>query len=272
MKNIYSLFCVIAVGISPIFAQIDQDIGSTDFARNTTPNVLNMHIAGGDYAYEDNLYIYFWEGATTGYDIELESIKWYSINDDATMIWSIAEDGTELAINAMPLSCLYDGMTSIPIHFQCGYDNEYTLTFGGMDGFEFPTEFWLEDKSTEDEWFSVNRDNDTYTFQGSVSDSSINRFVMHFLDPTGIEENIPEIDPENKVTIYAANNYAYIQNNTNEFIREIQVFDLVGNEILRNKNISGILNKYYISGHTGYYFIKVITTTNIYSRKIFIGQ
>ena len=62
MKNIYSLFCVIAVSISPIFAQIDQDIGSTDFVRNTTPNVLNMHVAGGDYGYEDNLYIYFWEG------------------------------------------------------------------------------------------------------------------------------------------------------------------------------------------------------------------
>jgi len=271
MKNIYSLFCGLVVVFTSLYAQ-NESVLKKDISVRDNPNVIKVNITGGEYGYTDELYIYFKEGATPGYDVEMESIKWYSIYPDATMIWSIADDGAELAINAMPLSCLYDGMTSIPIHFQCGYDEEYTLTFDEMESFEFPTEFWLEDQLTESDWFSVNRDNNTYTFQGYVSDSSINRFVMHFLDPTGIEGNPTEFDLEKKVNIYAANNYAYIQNNTNEFIREILVFDLVGNEILRSKNVSEILNKYYISGHTGYYFIKVITTANIYSKKIFIGQ
>ncbi len=211
------------------------------------------------------------DGATTGYDEELESIKWYSINSDATMIWSIASDETELAINAMPLSCLYDGMTSIPIHFQCGYDDEYTLTFSGMDGFEYPTEFWLEDLSTGEDWFSINRDVASYTFQGYVSDSSINRFVMHFLDPTGTDE-LPEILPDKQMKIYASQYYAYIQNNSSEFIKEIEVFDLVGNEVPIRDQSFGVLNKYYVSSQTGYYFIKVITDKNIYTKKVFIGQ
>jgi hypothetical protein len=272
MKNIYVLSCAIAVAISPLLAQQGSINVPKDFIRSTTPNVLSIHVAGGDYGYQDNLYIYYWDGATTGYDEELESIKWYSINDDATMIWSIATDDTELAINAMPLHCLYNGMTSIPIHFQCGYDNEYTLSFSGMDGFEFPTEFWLEDLCTEADWFSVNRDTDTYTFSGCVSDSAINRFVMHFMDPTGIEINPFDIQPENEIRIRASANYAIIETEHPELIKGIEIFDLVGNEIYTGHPDIQNLNKIYVSSQHGYYFVKVITKNHIFTKKIFIGQ
>lgn len=269
MKNIYALSCVIAVAISPILAQQGSINVPKGFIRSTTPNVLNIHVAGGDYGYEDNLYIYYWDGATTGYDEELESIKWYSINDDATMIWSIASDETELAINAMPLHCLFNGLTSIPIHFQCGYDNEYTLTFSGMDGFEYPTEFWLEDLCTDDDWFSVSRDSDTYTFSGFVSDSSINRFVMHFMDPTGIEI---KPNPADEMRIYATSNYANIETNHPELIRNIEIFDLVGNEIYKGRAGNDKLQKIYVSSQHGYYFVKVLTSNHVFTKKIFIGH
>jgi len=166
MKNIYTLFCGIAVVILPLML-FAQNSGSELFNEKVSgrdaPNLIVVHVDGGDYGYQDDLYIRFMEGATPNYDIELEAIKWYSINPDATMIWSIAEDGTELAINAMPLSCLYNGCTSIPIHFQCGYDDEYTLTFSGMDTFEYPTEFWLEDMNTDGNWISVNNESFTYS-------------------------------------------------------------------------------------------------------------
>ena len=273
MKNIYALFCVCAVIISSSFA---QDAGS-EFIQKTSlrmdvPNLLSIHVAGGDQGFQDILYVRFMEGATTGYDIELESEKWYSISPDATMIWSIADDGTELAINAMPLSCLYDGMTSIPIHFQCGYDDEYTLTFSGMDGFEYPTEFWLEDLCTENDWLSINRDTDTYTFSGCVSDSAINRFVMHFMDPTGIEINPFKIQPENDIRIRASANYAIIETEHPELIKGIEIFDLVGNEIYAGHPDIQNLNKIYVSSQHGYYFVKVITGNHIFTKKIFIGQ
>ncbi|MCB2208655.1 MAG: T9SS type A sorting domain-containing protein [Bacteroidetes bacterium] len=272
MKNIYALSCAIAVAISPILAQQGSVNVPKDFIRSTTPNVLNMHVAGGDYGYQDNLYIYYWEGATTGYDEEFESIKWYSINDDATMIWSIASDETELAINAMPLHCLYSGLTSIPIHFQCGYDEQYTLTFSGMDDFEYPTEFWLEDLCTDDGWFSINRDSDTYTFSGCVNDSTINRFVMHFMDPTGIETNPFNTNPVYEVQIYASANSVIIETEHPELIRGVEIFDLVGNEIYAGHPDIQNLNKIYVSSQHGYYFVKVITNSHIFTKKIFIGK
>ena len=268
MKNIYTLFCGIAVVIFPLmlFAQNGLDAGYKGSPARDTPNVLNVHIAGGNYNYEDNLYIYFWEGATPGYDEELESIKWYSINPDATMIWSIADDGTELAINAMPLSCLYNGCTDIPVHFQCGYDNEYTLTFSGMDTFEYPTEFWIEDLNAPSNWINVNSEMDTYTFTGYVSDSSFNRFVIHFMDPTGVNQSTAK-----HPRIYAAAQSVIIETEVPETIKDIQIFDLIGNEVNAKHGDFNGRNKLFVSGRVGYYFVKVDAGRSIYTQKIFIG-
>ena len=272
MKNFYTLFCVIAVIVSSSFAQNPKtELFSKNMSARDVSNLLVVHVDGGDYGYQDDLYIRFMEGATTGYDIELESIKWYSINEDATMIWSIAEDGTELAINAMPLSCLYDGGTDIPVHFQCGYEAEYTLTFSGMNTFEYPTEFWIEDLKNQSTWYSINNDTYTYAFTGQVSDSSINRFVIHFMDPTGVRPNLFEAPAENKIKIYASAQYAVIETDTPDVIRGIQIFDLVGNEIYKKKGTFEKLSRLHISGHIGYYFVKVVATTGVYSQKIFIG-
>lgn len=270
MKNIYPLICFIAVYALPVQAQniANDQIG---LMRNTTPNVLHMHVAGGDYGYQDNLYIYFWEGATTGYDVEIEAIKWYSINEDATMIWSIATDEIELAINAMPLHCLYNGMTSIPIHFQCGYDGEYTFSFDGFDSFEYPTEFWLQDLTREDDWLNINSENNTITIQGHVSDANSDRFVMHFMDPTGIESNPFKPNSKDEIKIYSSSNRVFVACERPENIKGIYIYDLTGNEIQEIKSGFNVLNTYDISYQTGYYFIKVITGEDMYSQKVFIG-
>ncbi|MCB2209092.1 MAG: T9SS type A sorting domain-containing protein [Bacteroidetes bacterium] len=270
MKNMYPLICLIVLSTSAIQAQYTTD-NQIEFSRNTTPNVLHMHVAGGDYGYQDNLYIYFWEGATTGYDVEIEAIKWYSINEDATMIWSIASDDTELAINAMPLSCLYNGMTSIPIHFQCGYDGEYTFTFDGFDNFEYPTEFWLQDLTREDDWLNINNENNSFTIQGYASDANYDRFVMHFMDPTGIESNPFDSNTKDGIKIYSSSNRVFVACKNPENIKGIYIYDLTGNEIQTINSHFNVLNTYDISCQMGYYFIKVVTKNDIYSQKVFIG-
>jgi hypothetical protein len=259
MKNIYLLFCGLAVAFSSLYAQ-------NEHVSRDNPNVLKMAITGGDYGYADELFIYFIEGATPNYDVEMESIKWYSIYPDATMIWSIAGDGTELAINAMPLSCLYNGCTDIPVHFQCGYDDEYSLTFSGMDTFEYPTEFWIEDLNDPSNWINVNNEMDTYTFTGYVSDSSFNRFVIHFMDPTGITPGTVK-----RPRIYAAAQSVVIETEAPETIKDIQIFDLVGNEVNVKHGNFDKRNKLYVSGQIGYYFVKVDAGKNVYTQKIFIG-
>jgi len=272
MKNICIFICFIAVSVFPIQAQYSTANNQIDLMRNTTPNVLHMHVAGGDYGYQDNLYIYFWEGATTGYDVEIEAIKWYSINEDATMIWSTATDETELAINAMPLYCLYNGITSIPIHFQCGYDAEYTFTFDGFDSFEYPTEFWLQDLTKEDDWLCITSENNTITFQGHVSDTNSDRFVIHFMDPTGVESNPIESNNKDEIKIYSSSNRVFVECERPENIKGIYIYDLTGKEIKKLTSNFNVLNTYDISYQMGYYFIKVITDKeDIYSQKVFLG-
>jgi len=260
---------MICIASTAITQNLNADLLDNRFQTREAPNLISVHVEGGNYTSADNLCIYFLEGATFGYDVEFEMVKWYSNNSDATMIWSIAEDGTELSVNALPISCLYDGMTSIPIHFQCGYDEEYTLTFGGMDDFEFPTEFWLEDLCTEADWFSVNRDNDTYTFSGCVSDSSINRFMMHFLDPTSIKTN-PQI--ESGIEIYSFGNEVFIKNKFDEKIKYIYTYDLMGREIYKGNARQQTLNKIKVANSTAYYVVKVLTDKNTYSQKVFINN
>ncbi len=265
MKNIYTLFCGMAVVTFLLFSQNTELLGQ-DIPARDNPNVLKITVTGGDYGYVDEMYIYFIEGATWGYDQEMEAVKWYSIYPDATMIWSIAGDGTELAINAMPLSCLYSGCTDIPMHFQCGYEDEYTLTFSDMDTFEYPTEFWIEDLNDPSNWINVNSEMDTYTFTGYVSDSSYNRFVIHFMDPTGVVPGTVK-NPE----IYASAQHAIIETEHPEIIKSVRIYDLTGNEICRKQGRFEKRNELSVSAHTGYYFVKVETVRGVYSQKRFIG-
>ncbi|MEJ2596642.1 MAG: hypothetical protein P8100_16295, partial [bacterium] len=76
---------------------------TTSFLKEQPLNVLSAKVEGGETGFRDELYIRFAEGATANYDEEIEAVKWYSMHDDATMIYSVAEDETELAINVLPL-------------------------------------------------------------------------------------------------------------------------------------------------------------------------
>ena len=221
------------------------------------PNVMHIFVDGGDYGYADNAYVAFIEGATVNYDVEIEAIKWYSINEDATMIWTLAEDSTELAIQALPLHFLYSGLRSVPLHFQCGYENEYRFLFDGFDSFEYPTEFWLEDVVDGNEWISITPDNNEYIFTGYISDEFLNRFFVHFLDPTNIKDK--EID--NK--IYSSRNRIFLENIE---YQDVKIYNMSGEEIQVNK----YSNTLTINNETGYYVVKLIMDNNIYSKVVFI--
>ena len=62
------------------------------------------------------------------------------------MIRSIAEDGTELAINVLDEKKYYqEEVISVPVHFQCGYECEYTFNFADIESFDPGAEILLED-------------------------------------------------------------------------------------------------------------------------------
>jgi len=248
--------------------QISDKSHSNDPFREIQTNLLTLKVEGGTMEYEDELYIRFTENATEGFDKEIESKKWNSINSEATMIRSIAEDETELAINCLPIVDLNTTMTTVPVHFECGENTEYTFTFNGIESFDWGTEVWLEDVQLGNRWTSISLDGFQYQFTGS-HDDPIDRFNVHFFGPTYIPEDEATIE-NNSFKIYASKNHAYILNNTQEVIKNVSILNLMGQTIYQGKLPQQTLNKIYVSGQTGYYVVHVETNKNTYAEKVLI--
>ncbi len=239
---------------------------SSDAFRDILPNMLTMNVSGGDMGYSDELIVRFTEDATNGYDVNLDAEKWNSMYDDATMIRSIAEDGSELAINALPLEGLQGDMVSVPVNFQCGYTAQYTFDFEGIDSFEAGNEVWLEDKKDNDKWIYLNN-NPHYTFTATSYEPN-DRFIIHFFGPTSINDK-----DEAKVDIYSWRQYAYIKNVTNEKIKKVSIYNMAGSLVSEREVPNGQkLSKIWVSDHMAYYIVQVITESGVYTNKILITK
>ncbi|MCB2208372.1 MAG: T9SS type A sorting domain-containing protein [Bacteroidetes bacterium] len=249
---------------------------STDAFRELITNRLKLEVYGGEYGFKDELYVMFLPEATMGYDNNLEAKKWESYSSGATMIRSIADDGTELAINALDAKKYYqEEVVSVPVHFQCGYDGTYTFDFSGMDSFDPGAEIWLEDKQInqnnigERSSVKIAEDHHMYSFTASPDDAH-DRFVIHFFGPSYLPNAVDENSAADKVKIYSSGNSVYILNNSNEEIKEMSVYNMLGQEILRSKVPIQELNKIDVNMTTGYYAVRVLTDKNVYSEKVFI--
>ncbi len=239
---------------------------SSDAFRETLPNMLTMKVHGGSMGYSDELIVRFTDDATNGYDVNLDGEKWNSMYDDATMIRSIAEDGSELAINALPLEGLQGDMVSVPVNFQCGYTAQYTFDFEGIDSFEAGNEVWLEDKKDNDKWIYLNN-NPHYTFTATSYEPN-DRFIIHFFGPTSINNK-----DEAKVDIYSWRQYAYIKNVTNEKIKKVSIYNMAGSLVSEREIPDGQkLSKIWVSDHMAYYVVQVITESGVYTNKILITK
>ena len=233
--------------------------------RDVNPNELTMKVSGGDYGFKDELVVRFVEDATFGYDPAIDAYKMNSMYDDATQIESIAEDGSELSINFLPVDGLSGDMVSVPVHFQCGYSGEFTFDFKGIETFENQNEIWLEDKKDNDSWIYLNN-NPHYTFT-AVTYEPHDRFILHFFGPTGIDEN----SVDNPVDIYSYRQYVYIKKNEpNEVIKKVSVYNINGEDLFSKRVPDQPVNKLWVSEQVGYYLVRVITDKNSYTGKVFI--
>jgi hypothetical protein len=235
--------------------------------REVFPNLLNVSVEGGSHGFKDKLYIRFGPEATTYYDEEIEALKWRSISDWATMIYSIAGDDSTLAVNVLPDDNLGNVMISVPVHFECGENAEYTFTFEGLDSFNGDVEIWLEDLQTEI-WNSITPGHNEYVFNASPSVIK-HRFNIHFFGPTSIFEDQTNIGDKD-IKIYSSGNHAFVLNNSNEIINNVAIHNLMGHTIYNGKLPHQTLNKIFVSGQTGYYVVSVETNKNIYTEKVLI--
>lgn len=232
-------------------------------SQEIIPNLLRLR-ALSDYS-QDELIIYFSEGASSGYD-ENDAIRWASLYDWSMEVGSVAGDGIEMAINAMPE--INSQIYTIPLNFKCGNNGSHSFEFTDLESFDSGTEIFLEDKLIGGNWINVIT-NPVYDFTANTNDA-LDRFVLHFFGPTGIP------DPNtgaNAISIYGYGQDAYILNRGTETVKEYVAYDLMGRELHRGTLPNSTVNKVTIGDVTAYYIVKVFTKEGrVYTDKVFINK
>ncbi len=241
--------------------------------RDASTDLLKIEVEGGTQGFEDEAYIHFAEGATTGYDQAIDAIKWYSIDPEATMIWTVASDNTHLAINNLPLNDLHDILNTIPMHFVCGYGGgAYLLTFSEFDTFDESVEIWLEDKVAGEGWLRLTPENSDYAFSGNPEDPA-DRFNIHILDPTAITGNGETNEFHAPVHVYSAGKTIYIKNVQPATSPAVQVFNMYGQQVQHTINYASQNSiKARVNGGSGFYIIRIMTDKKVCAKKIFITE
>jgi hypothetical protein len=87
--------------------------------------------------------------------------------------------------------------------------------------------------------------------------------------PTAMQE-INTLKKNDDVHVYSSNEKIYIRNTSNESIKNVSVFNIIGQEIYRNNAPENKLNQIAIKGNTGYYIVHVTTDQSMVFEKVFI--
>ena len=82
----------------------------------------------------------------------------------------------------------------------------------------------------------------------------------------------PSIDEvtESKIKIYSSGHSTYVLNRSDEKIKEITIYNMLGQEVVKVKVPAQNMHKLELNGQTAYYAVLVLTDKNLYSEKVFI--
>ncbi len=231
--------------------------------KEAIPFLLTLEAAGNTYKEYTN--IHFKDLATYNYDELYDAHKWPSLFEDATEISTLSSDLESLCMNTNPP--LGSNLVSIPMTFKCGAEGTYTISASGIETFNQGTEIYLEDLVAGGEWHNLVA-NQVYQFT-ATPDGELNRFIVHFFGPTGIDDP----NAASLVKIFGYGQDAYIVNRGNETIKEYVAYDMMGRELHRGTLPNSTVNKVAIGDVSAYYIVKVITKEGrIYTDKVYITK
>lgn len=221
--------------------------------KSSNANAMRLRVEGNSYA--DEVLVAFSSQATNGFDVNYDSRKLYG-DSNAPQLYTIANN-QKLSINALA-EIIPNTNVSIPMSFEAGTDGNFTITASDLSSIAAGVSVYLIDNKLNQ---SVNLLQDqVYSFVSSVTDNT-NRFTILFSSTVGIDEN-----NANGIHIFAQHKDVIIVNPANEIIREINIFNALGQVIAK----AGTENRISLNVESGYYFVKVVTESKSYTQKVFI--
>lgn len=192
--------------------------------------------------------------ATNGFDSNLDAEKLFSNNNDLPEVYTTANNHN-LVINRFGT---YPAV--IPMNIRLGVAGNVTLTASEFANFDATVNITLEDMltgTTQDL-----RQNPTYTFAASIGENA-NRFVLHFATASGINE-----PNAGNISIYANENNIYV--NTTEKVKEISVYNMLGQVITSVSGSAKSLQTISMDNASGNYVVKVTTEKGVKTEKVFV--
>ena len=224
--------------------------------KNTnSPESLLLTVQGNGY--KDETAIYINEGATNGFDEQYDAYKLKG-NPDNPQLFSVADDGFILSINAMGTVPIQP----LNLSFEPGMDGIFELSLSNISGFEGIPVF-LEDKK---EHSIINlKSNPVYKFTGSTLDN-VSRFKLYFsYNETPASDDYSNTDG---LFIYSKNQNVIISSEKLLWGKAI-LYDLSGRQVI-STDLNGEMQKVLNPKNSGYYIVSVITNEKINYRKVYL--
>jgi PKD repeat protein len=238
----------------------------------TIPNSARVHNAQANYkisddqqtirlraegnGYSDEMLIMANKAATNGFDSDFDAYKLMGI-EQAPQIYSVNTD-IKLSINVLEKIVEED---VIEIGFNVGEDGEYTIIASEILNFENFEVVLLEDLLTNT-WVDI-LENPVYEFYAS-QEGPQTRFRLHFSSPMGVQPNYQQA-----LAIYSHSDIIFIHTPVS-IDGNVVVYNMMGQQILKQQNLGEGLNPIRVKNGTGYYLVKVYSGSKVYAQKVFI--
>ncbi|MCD4791454.1 MAG: PKD domain-containing protein, partial [Bacteroidales bacterium] len=238
----------------------------------TIPNSARLHSTQANYkssgdnplvrltvegnGYSDETLILVYPGSTQEFDPGYDAYKLWGI-EEAPQLYSIVTENI-LSINTLPEIV---EETIMELGLKVGNEAQYTITLTEVVQFENFDFIILEDLETGT--FINLLEDPAYSFT-AIPGNEPNRFLLHFGEPSSIDEN-----NQFSVRIYSNENIVYIQNPEN-IDGDIIIYDMLGQEIIREKIENEELIRIKLTQGTGYYLVKVQSDKQLVTEKVFI--
>ncbi|HSN49960.1 MAG TPA: T9SS type A sorting domain-containing protein, partial [Bacteroidales bacterium] len=234
-------------------------INNTDvpfFKSEEAVTSLKLNVSGASGS--DEVVVRFQPGSSEYYDPKEDGLKFFGPSDSPQAYMVTQPSGTKISVSTLP-SITPD--MQIPLFIEFGMEGSYSITASGISSFPIGVNVFLEDKKNGN---SVNLTAvTTYAFEVASGDPA-DRFRIRILSGA---IGILDVNPDQPVKIYSSANDVYVNSSTSS---TLTVFDMTGRQVTGNIKLKEQNSKVSLNVSTGYYVVKVMASSGVFSQKLFI--
>ena len=252
---------VVSGGGDLAFNENMQAHATVDFYKNTKELFPSVELIVENNEFFNSTAIGFNENMSFGLDPSYDVGKMKGNPDIALYTRLVEDNGVDFAIQALPP--LNTEKIEVKVGLDVSQAGDYNFKLIESENFDETTSIKLEDKETGN--LIDFREAEEYSFNISQAGQIRERFVLHFNNATGIEDQTPETE---NIRFYVYDNKLYIidkelKNGT------IQLFNMLGQPVIE-KQYSEVVNTFDLNLSDGYYVVRIITEKASVSGKIYV--